>query len=77
MVREAQLAASDGMTYYHELGVSPSASAEEIGHAYREKARLLHPDQHQEEGLQRAAERQMKRMNRVVAVLSDPVERAL
>jgi curved DNA-binding protein CbpA len=45
------------MNYYEELGLKPSASAEEIRQAYRELARLLHPDQHQEEGLRRAAER--------------------
>jgi len=63
------------MNYYEELGLSPSASAEEIRQAYKELVRLLHPDQQQDEALRRAAERQMKRLNQVVAVLSDPDER--
>jgi len=42
------------MNYYEELGVSPSAPAEEIRQAYWELARLLDPDQHREEGLRRA-----------------------
>ncbi|MGQ9635633.1 MAG: DnaJ domain-containing protein [Bryobacteraceae bacterium] len=63
------------MNYYEELGLTRAASAEEIRQAYRELARLLHPDQQQDEGLRRAAERQMKRLNQVVAVLSDPAAR--
>jgi len=39
------------MNYYEELGLRPSASAEEIRQAYRELARLLPPDQQREEGL--------------------------
>ncbi len=63
------------MNYYEELGVKPTASAEEIRQAYKELVRLLHPDQHQDERLRQAAERQLKRLNQVVAVLTDPVER--
>lgn len=64
-----------GMSYYEELGIATSASAEEIRQAYKEMVRLLHPDRCQDEGLRRAAERQMKRLNAMVAVLSDPVAR--
>jgi hypothetical protein len=64
-----------GMSYYEELGVGPSASTEEIRQAYREMARVLHPDQQQDEILRRAAERQMKRLNAIVALLADPAER--
>jgi len=64
-----------GMSYYEELGIATSASTEEIRHAYKEMVRLLHPDRYQDEGLQRAAERQMKRLNAMVAVLTDPAGR--
>jgi len=33
-------------SYYDVLGVEPTASREEIRHAYREAARVLHPDGH-------------------------------
>ena len=69
----ARLAA--GMSYYEELGIATSASTEEIRQAYKEMVRLLHPDRSQDEGLRRAAERQMKRLNAMVAVLIDPAER--
>jgi len=64
-----------GMSYYEELGIATSASTQEIRQAYKEMVRLLHPDRHQDEGLRRAAERQMKRLNAMVAVLSDPDSR--
>lgn len=64
-----------GMSYYEELGIATSASTEEIRQAYKEMVRLLHPDQYQYEGLRRAAERQMKRLNAMMAVLSDPAGR--
>lgn len=63
------------MDYYEELGLSRSASAEEIRQAYKNLARLLHPDQHQDENLRRVAECQMKRLNALVAVLTDPALR--
>jgi len=63
------------MNYYEELGLAPSASVEEIRQAYKSLVRLLHPDQHAEEALKRLAECQMKRLNAICAVLSDPTQR--
>ena len=63
------------MDYYEELGVHRVAEVEEIRRAWRNLARLLHPDQQQEEGLRLLAEKQMKRLNEICAVLTDPVER--
>jgi hypothetical protein len=63
------------MDYYEELGVHRVAQVEEIRRAWRNLARLLHPDQQQEEGLRLLAEKQMKRLNEICAVLTDPVER--
>jgi curved DNA-binding protein CbpA len=63
------------MTYYEELGLPLSASEEQIRQAYKSLARLLHPDQQGEESLRRLAEAQMKRLNAIYAVLSDPVQR--
>ena len=63
------------MDYYEELGVPRAAPAEDIRRAWRNLARLLHPDQHQDEKLRFLAETQMKRLNEVCAVLTDPIER--
>lgn len=63
------------MTFYDELGLSPQASAEEIRESYRTLVRLLHPDQHQDEKLRRAAEIQLKRLNFIYSELSDPERR--
>jgi hypothetical protein len=63
------------MDYYEELGVHRVAEVEDIRRAWRNLARLLHPDQQQEEGLRLLAEKQMKRLNEICAVLTDPVER--
>ncbi|MGO9095504.1 MAG: J domain-containing protein [Bryobacteraceae bacterium] len=60
------------MNYYEELGLSPSATAEEIRQAYKTLARLLHPDQQREETLRRLAECQMKRWNGICDLLTDP-----
>lgn len=62
------------ITYYEELGVASGASPEEIRDAFRALARLLHPDQHMDPQLKKIAEAQMRKLNRIYAVLSD-VER--
>ena len=63
------------MDYYEELGLSRTASAEDIRRAYKNLARLLHPDQQQDPELRRLAECQMKRLNAVTAILTDAAER--
>lgn len=63
------------MTYYEELGISATASLDEIHDAYRQLARLLHPDLLHGEAAQRLAECQMKRLNGVYAVLSHTEKR--
>lgn len=59
------------MSYYQDLGVTPSASSEEIRESYRTLVRLFHPDQHTDPVLKLAAEAQMRRFNEIYAVLSD------
>ncbi len=63
------------MRFYEELGVPDDASPDAIKDAYRMLARLLHPDQQTDPALKDAAERQMRRLNRVYGVLSDPERR--
>jgi hypothetical protein len=59
------------VTYYEELGLDRTASVEEIRHAYRRLARLVHPDQCADAETRRLAELQMTRLNAVLAVLTD------
>lgn len=66
---------ADEITYYEELGVGSRASAEEIRDAFRALARLLHPDQQTDIQLKNVAEAQMRKLNRIYAVLSDPDRR--
>jgi curved DNA-binding protein CbpA len=63
------------ITLYEELGVAPDASQEEIRNAFRRFVRLLHPDQQTDPQLKETAEAQMRKLNRVYAVLSDPESR--
>ncbi|MGI9645105.1 MAG: molecular chaperone DnaJ [Ilumatobacteraceae bacterium] len=59
--------------FYELLGVSRTASADEIKKAYRQRARELHPDANA--GDEHAAE-QFKEVARAYAVLSDDQQRA-
>jgi hypothetical protein len=64
------------MNYYEELGIRPDADEEEIRKAHRRLVKLMHPDQHRDQGLKQLAETQMRRLNSIVATLLDPEERA-
>jgi curved DNA-binding protein CbpA len=63
------------MNYYEEFGLGPGASTEEVRQAYRTLVRLLHPDTQPDDRLRAVAERQMKRLNEILATLTDPQKR--
>src|SRR3989338_7640499 len=57
--------------YYKILGVSRSASTDEIQKAYRKLARQYHPDMNKEKG----AEEQFKKVSEAYEVLKNPESR--
>lgn len=63
------------MNYYEELGLSPRATEAEVRRSYKRLTLLLHPDQHQDPEIRALAEAQMKRLNEMVAILTDPDQR--
>ncbi len=58
--------------YYEVLGISRTASDEEIKKAYRKRAMECHPDRH---GGDTEKEREFKQINEAYATLSDPAKR--
>ena len=64
--------------YYGLLGVSKTASDEEIKSAYRKLAKKYHPDLYSTAGEaeKKAAEEKFKEINHAYSVLSDPDKRA-
>ncbi len=61
--------------YYDLLGVSRTASGEEIKKAYRKLARKYHPDLHPNAG-KKEGEKKFKEINEAYEVLGDPKKRA-
>ena len=60
--------------YYATLGVSRTASAEDIRKAYRELARKYHPDLHPDDD---AAKQKFKQVQNAFDVLNDPSKREM
>lgn len=66
------MAATDFKDYYEVLGVSKSASTDEIKRAFRKLARKYHPDVNQGD---QVAEAKFKEINEANEILSDPEKR--
>lgn len=72
-----ELKKSKRKDYYKILGVSKSASDDEIKKAYRKRALLHHPDRHSSapEEEKRDQEKKFKELGEAYNVLSDPKKR--
>ena len=62
--------------YYEVLGVNKDATDEDIKKAFRDKAKLYHPDTTTDEAQKKELEEKFKELNTAYGVLSDPQERA-
>lgn len=62
--------------FYQVLGVSPSATHEQIREAYRRLARLVHPDTAPEWEDREESTQRMMMLNQAYTVLRDPLKRA-
>ncbi|HTL89008.1 MAG TPA: DnaJ C-terminal domain-containing protein, partial [Leptolyngbya sp.] len=69
---DERVAATNFKDYYQILGVSKSASADDIKKAFRKLARQYHPDVNPDD---KAAEAKFKEVNEANEVLSDPDKR--
>jgi len=63
------------MDYYEEFGVPRSASQREIRSAWKRLARFYHPDLQTDPEMRETAELEMRRLNQMLAVLTQPLER--
>jgi hypothetical protein len=63
------------MDFYEELGIKRTASEAEIRKSYKCLTLLLHPDQQQHPHVRALAEGQMKRINGIIEILTDPERR--
>jgi DnaJ-domain-containing protein 1 len=66
-------------THYDTLGIDAAASPQDIRRAYRNLARQLHPDRHQQSDPEQArtAARRMSEINAAWSVLSNPAAKEL
>ena len=64
---------ADKRDYYEILGVSKTATVEEIKSAFRKRAKECHPDLHPGD---KKAEAEFKELNEAAEVLVDPEKRA-
>ena len=75
MVQRRSAARRKTMDYYEEFGVDQTAGPEEIRLAYKRLVRLLHPDRCRDNEVKRLADIQMKRLNGILQILTDPGRR--